>query len=95
MPEVIVTPRAERDIEEAIAFLDLPANSWTRISRSLQVLEIFPSAGRRLEGRWSPSRFITGPWPWMILLYRYDEAGDQVLVVAMHDARSQHSPLTS
>jgi len=95
VPEVIVTPRAERDIEEAIDFLELPANSWVRIVRSLRVLETFPSAGRRLEGRWSPSRFITGPWPWMILLYRYDEVSDQVLVVAMHDARSQSSALSS
>lgn len=68
--------------------LSLPDDAWTRIGRSLRVLETFPLAGPELAGRWAPARFVTGPWSWMILLYRYEESSDRVYVVAMHDARS-------
>ena len=37
-------------------------------------------------------RFVLGPWPWMILVYIYDEAADRVSVVAMYDARSSVAP---
>ena len=37
-------------------------------------------------------RFILGPWPWMILIYVYDEDADRVSVVAMYDARSSVAP---
>jgi len=33
--EVILTPQAGRDVEEAIAQLGLPGNTWARIARSL------------------------------------------------------------
>jgi hypothetical protein len=46
----IVTPRAERDVEEMIADLNLPGNTWARIGRSLCLLEDFPPAGRPLGG---------------------------------------------
>jgi plasmid stabilization system protein ParE len=85
---LIVTPQAERDVEEAIADLGLPDDTWARIGRSLRLLEDFPLAGRALEGDWSAARFLLGPWPWMILLYRYDERSDRVFLVAAHDARS-------
>lgn len=95
MAEVIVTPRAERDVEEAIAVLKLPADSWARIVRSLRVLETFPSGGRALQGKWTGTRMILGPWPWMMLLYRYDDVADEVRVVAMHDARSAASAMAT
>lgn len=91
MAELIVTPRAERDIEEAIANLSLPSDTWTRVGRSLRLLEDFPLSGRALEGHWSTARFVLGPWPWMILVYRYDNSTDQVFLVALHDARSATS----
>lgn len=91
MAEFIVTPQAGRDVEEAIAQLGLPGNTWARIARSLRVLETFPLAGRALGGRWAPARFVLGPWPWMILLYRYEEPSDRVYVAAVHDARSAGS----
>lgn len=92
MAQVIVTPRARRDVKRAIAALDLPEDTWARVARSLRVLETFPLAGPQLEGRWAPARFVLGPWSWMILLYGYNEASDQVFVVAMHDARSASAP---
>jgi len=92
---VIVTPQAERDIDEAIPRLGLPGDTWSRIVRSLRVLESFPLAGPELQGRWAPARFVLGPWSWMLLLYRYDEASDRVFIVSMHDARSAVSPRSS
>lgn len=89
MAQVVVTPRAQRDIDEAISALNLPDDSWARIGRSLRVLETFPFAGPELFGRWAPIRFVIGPWSWMILLYHYEESSDRVYVVAMHDGRPQ------
>jgi plasmid stabilization system protein ParE len=92
--QVFITAEARRDIDAAASALELPPSHWSRIARSLRVLETFPLAGRRLNGRWAPLRFVLGPWPWMILLYRYDKYADRVFVVAMHDARSGGSALT-
>lgn len=93
MAQVLITAEAQRDIDAAASFLELPPSYWKRIAHSLRVLEIFPLAGTRLKGRWVPLRFVHGPWLWMILLYRYDESTDRVFVVAMHDARSAGSAL--
>ena len=92
LAKVLVTPRAQRDVSEAIANLGLPSDTWARIARSLRVLETFPLAGSALEGRWAPARFVLGPWPWLILLYVYDEPSDRADVIAAHDARSGASP---
>lgn len=95
MAQIIVTSQARGDVEEAAAALNLPADVWSRVARSLRVLETFPLAGAELRGRWSPTRFVLGPWSWMLLLYRYEESSDQVFVVAMHDARSVTSATSS
>jgi plasmid stabilization system protein ParE len=91
LAQVIVTPRAQRDVDEAISALNLPGDAWARIGRSLRVLETFPLAGPELAGHWAPARFVLGPWFWMILLYRYEESSGRVYVVAMHDGRSAAS----
>lgn len=88
MARIVVTPRARRDIDEAIPALGLPADTWARVARSLRLLERFPLAGRALGGRWGETRFVLGPWPWMILLYSFDREAEVLYVVAMHDARS-------
>lgn len=88
MPTVLLTPRARADIEAAVVALGLPADTWSRVGRSLGILEDFPLAGRALEGRWSETRFILGPWPWMVLIYMYRPDEENVYVVAVHDARS-------
>jgi hypothetical protein len=90
---IIVMPRARRDVDVAIGTLELPADSWIRIGRALRILETFPLAGPRLEGQLAPNRYVLGPWSWMILVYRYDEASDLVFLLAMVDARSSMSPL--
>jgi hypothetical protein len=89
--QVFVTPQAQRDVDEAISALNLPGETWPRIARSLRTLETFPLAGAGLDGNWAPVRFVLGPWPWMILLYSYEQSSDRVYVVAMHDGRSATS----
>lgn len=91
MAQIIITPRARRDVDEAVSALNLPGDTWARIARSLRALETFPLAGPELAGRWAPTRFVLGPWPWMIMVYRYEESTDHVYVVAMHDGRSATS----
>lgn len=91
MAQIIVTPQARRDVLEAISALELPDDTWPRIAGSLRVLETFPFAGPELTGRWAPTRFVLGPWSWMIFLYRYEETSSRVFVVATHDARSAAS----
>lgn len=95
MATIIVTPQARRDVEEAASTLSLPTDVWSRVARSLRVLETFPLAGAELRGRWSPTRFVVGPWSWMVLLYRYEESSDRIFVVAMHDARSASAATSS
>lgn len=95
MARVIVTPQAQRDVDETISTLDLPDDTWTRVARSLRTLETFPLAGAELGDRWAPTRFVLGPWSWMILLYSYEASSDEVYVVAMHDGRSATSATTT
>ena len=92
MATVIVTPRAAGDIDDAVRFLGLPPDTRVRVARSLRLLGRFPLAGRALEGRWAPMRFVLGPWSWMILVYVYDDDADRVSVVATYDARSSVPP---
>jgi len=87
LPRVIVTPRAVADLGELIETLGLPANAIRRVQASLRILERFPLAGRALTGAWEGTRFLIGPWPWLILIYLHDEQDHAVYVVAAHDGR--------
>ena len=91
MARVLVTPRAIEDLRSLSAALGLAPGALERVQRSLRILERFPGAGRELTGRWAGTRFLVGPWPWMILDYVHDEADDAVYVVAVHDGRSASS----
>ena len=95
MPRVVVTPRAVANLNSLIAGLGLSPSALARVQRSLHILERFPNAGRALSGPWEGTRFLIGPWPWMILVYVYDEADDAVYVVTVHDARAGGSPTAS
>jgi plasmid stabilization system protein ParE len=86
---LVVTPRAESDVEAAIHTLNLPGDTWDRLARSLRVLEDFPLAGRRLAGTWQNHRAIIGPWGWLVAIYIYFEREDEVRVVAVHDGRTE------
>jgi plasmid stabilization system protein ParE len=78
---------AGEDIERLIRVLSLPNDTRKRIRDSIRLLESFPRLGSEMFGRWQGLRFILGPWRWMLLIYRYDEVGDRVIVVGVHDAR--------
>ncbi len=89
MARVLITQRARSDLLSLISSRNLPADTRERVRASLSQLETFPLTGRRLVGRWDAFRLILGPWPWMLLIYQYEEATDTVTVVAVHDARTQ------
>ena len=92
MARVIVTPRAVQDLHDLVAGLGLGDLALRRVQNSLAILERFPRAGRALTGPWHGTRFLIGPWPWLILVYVHDEADDAVYVVSAHDGRSGTSP---
>ena len=92
MASVSLALGAVDDIRDAISVLGLPSDTFERVRQSLRLLETFPLAGRALEGQWAGTRFALGPWPWMILTHTVD--GDQVVIVATHDARASTSALS-
>jgi hypothetical protein len=94
MSRVVVAQRARTDLDQLIRTHNLPVDSASRVQVLLQPLASFPNIGKRLTGRWRGFRVILGPWPWMLIVYVFDEPTDTVAVVAIHDARSA-SPATS
>jgi len=86
--EVRLSTVAVEDLERMILTHSLPQDTKARVANSLKPLSRFPQLGRVLEGRWSPFRFVLGPWRWMLIVYAYDELEDVVLVVTIQDARS-------
>ncbi len=88
MAEVRLSAVAVEDLQRMILTHSLPAGTKARVARSLEPLSRFPLLGRQLEGRWSPFRFILGPWRWMLIVYVYDEPLDVVFIVTIQDARS-------
>jgi hypothetical protein len=90
--QVVVTPAAAEDLAWLIRTHSLPADSRDRVRRSVGPLQQFPLLGAELEGRWAGFRFLLGPWRWMILVYVYDDAADQVSIVTIQDGRSAKSP---
>lgn len=92
MATVVVTPTAQRNLDVLIETLSLPPSTRDRVKASLEPLHRFPRLGASLGGRWADFRFVLGPWRWMIVVYRYDEALDRVAIVTIRDARSARSP---
>jgi plasmid stabilization system protein ParE len=89
---VVVTPTARRNLDDLIETLSLPPSTRDRLKVSLEPLRRFPRLGGELDGRWAGYRFVLGPWRWMIVVYQYDEALDQLAIVTIRDARSARSP---
>lgn len=92
MVRVDLAAAAVEDLDRLIVTLTLPADTRSRVRRSLEILQRVPLLGPELTGRWSGLRFLLGPWRWMILVYRYDADSDVVTVLAIQDARSGTSP---
>jgi len=95
MTRVVVTPAARDDLARLIRTHSLPPDTVARVVRILRRLETFPLLGVELQGRFEGFRFVLGPWRWMIVVYVVDEAGEQVSVVTIQDARSSTSPTGS
>lgn len=91
MAEVRLSEVAVERLDRMILTHSLPPDTKERVRRSLRIAEQFPYAGRELEGRWQPFRFILGPWRWLLILYVYDEKEDIVHVVTIQDARSSQA----
>jgi plasmid stabilization system protein ParE len=85
---VVVAESARADLNALVLSHSLPASTRARVRTSLRPLATFPLLGPALTGRWHGFRFILGPWPWMLLVYVYDGAADQVSVVTVQDSRS-------
>jgi plasmid stabilization system protein ParE len=85
---VLVTETASADLRAMDLTHSLPTSTTERVRATLAVLAVFPQIGPALEGRWRGLRFVLGPWPWMLLVYAWDEQADEVVVVTIQDARS-------
>ena len=80
---------AARDsLDRMIQTHSLPSDTRTRVEHSLRHLGEFPLMGREVGGRGEGTRFLLGPWRWMIIVYAYFEDEDRVTVVAVEDGRS-------
>jgi hypothetical protein len=79
---------AVEDLEDLIRTHSLPADTHTRVARSLRGLERFPLMGPAISGRWEGLRFLLGPWRWLLLIYVFIESEERVVVVTIQDARS-------
>jgi hypothetical protein len=85
---------AVEDLRALARTHSLPADTASRVARSLRPLERFPLLGPSLTGRWEGFRFVLGPWRWMVLVYAVLEPGDRVVVVTIQDARSSTAVTT-
>lgn len=92
MATVIVAESARQDLADLVRVLSLPPSTRDRVRRLIEPLGEFPHLGSALAGRWSVFRFILGPWPWMLIVYAFDEDADLVMVLTIQDARSGGSP---
>jgi hypothetical protein len=88
VPQVRLEPDAVEDLDRLILTHSLPADTRSRVRRSLGALERFPRLGRAVDEPWAPLRWTLGPWRWLVILYVYDEQEDFVSVLSFEDARS-------
>ncbi len=88
MARVELSATAVEDLERLIVTHSLPSDTRPRVRRSLRVLEQFPLIGRELGGRWEGTRYVLGPWRWLLVVYRYEHSEDRVVVLSVQDARS-------
>jgi len=84
---VVITETAQDDLRRIIRELGLPADSAGRVWEHLRPLARFPDMGSPLSGRWSGSRFVLGPWSWMIIIYEHLRDAEVVAVTTIQDAR--------
>lgn len=94
MARIELATAAVEDLAALNVTHSLPADTGERVRRSLEPLAHFPRLGPELSGRWTGLRFLLGPWRWLLLVYRYDESEDRLVVVTIQDARSSRAATT-
>lgn len=92
MAQIRVAAAAVEDLRELMLTHELPADTPGRVARRLRALERFPKLGPALGGLWEATRYVLGPWSWLLIVYEYDERADTVTVLTMQDARRASSP---
>ena len=88
MTRVLIAPEAAADLARLVTTHSLPANTPSRVRRSIEPLARFPLLGASLEGRWRDFRFVLGPWRWMLIVYAYDDETDLVAITTIQDGRT-------
>jgi hypothetical protein len=83
------------ELARLITTHSLPADTASRVRRSIEPLADFPLLGASLEGRWRDFRFVLGPWRWMLIVYAYDDEVDLVSVVTIQDGRTSTAATSS
>jgi plasmid stabilization system protein ParE len=87
---------ARSALDRLILSHSLPTDTRERVKHSLLPLARFPRLGPEIaqlqDGK--ELRFLIGPWPWLVLVYVYDERTDRVTVVSPEDGRSAHATVT-
>jgi hypothetical protein len=91
MARIVIAERAQVNLRAMIRTHSLPVTTKERVRLAIGPLAEFPQLGPELRGPWEHLRFVLGPWPWMLIVYRWDEATDTVVVVTIQDARSSHA----
>jgi plasmid stabilization system protein ParE len=91
---VVVTETARLDLDALILSHGLPASTRDRVRVALRPVAEFPNIGQALTGRWQGLRFVLGPWPWMLIVYVFDESTNQVAVITIQDSRSARAATT-
>ncbi len=86
-----IAQAAADDLRRLILTHNLPPDTSARVRTSLEPLRTFPLLGPTLHGRWEGSRFVVGPWRWLILVYRHFPEENRVVVVTIQDARSSNA----
>ena len=92
MAHVRLAAAAVEDLRELILTHELPADTQLRVARRLRALARFPEIGPALQGRWAGTRYVLGPWSWLVVVYEYNASADTVVVLTMQDARRAQSP---
>lgn len=95
MASVELTRAAVEDLDRLIAVLTLPADTRDRVRASLASLADFPRIGVELTGRWEGTRFVLGPWRWMLVYYEYVETEDRVVILTIRDVSSSTAATNS
>ena len=91
MTHLEVSGAAREDLARLLFTHKLPSDTGRRLRRSIEHLASLPLAGRALDGEWEGYRYVIGPWRWMVVIYRYNEDLDRLIVSAIHDGRSSRA----